>query len=173
MKTRTKIIVLVVLSILMTFGHTNPVQSDSPFTFVVAVDMRSYSGLGTYNTCEYFKGVCEAINTTDKGVFMISPGDIDPTVDVRWTITDVLGANYLWYPVVGNHELPNAGSESYSGENMDWLRIYDYDANGIGVPPDIVNTGPAGCPETTYSFDYKKYHLNNLGWTHQEPLRVG
>jgi hypothetical protein len=159
MKMRMRIIVLALLSILTIFGHSNPVLSDSPFTFVVVADMRYYSGPGTYNTCEYFKGVCEAINATGKGIFMVSPGDIDPTVDVKWTITDTLASSYLWYPAVGNHELPNAGSESYPGANMDWLRDYDYDANGVGIPPDIVNTGPAGCPKTTYSFDYENAHF--------------
>ena len=70
-----------------------------------------------------------------------------------------MGTDYLWYPVVGNHELPGDGSEAYLGANMDYLRAYNYDANGTGVPPDIVNTGPTGCPETTYSFDYENAHF--------------
>ena len=28
-----------------------------------------------------------------------------------------------------------------------------------GTPPDIVNIGPSGCPETTYSFDYDNAHF--------------
>ena len=95
---------------------------------------------------------------------MISPGDIDPPKASKWTIEQVLGMNYIWYPVVGNHELPGKGSEIYYGSNMEWLREYNYDANGSGTHPDIVNTGPSGCPETTYSFDYDNAHfvvLNN------------
>jgi hypothetical protein len=82
----------------------------------------------------------------DGGAFMISPGDIDPPGDSRWTIDQVLGTDYMWYPVVGNHE-------EETSSDMDYLRDYNYDANGTGVEPDIVNTGPSGCPETTYSFD--------------------
>ena len=90
---------------------------------------------------------------------MISPGDIDPPAASKWTIQQVLGMNYMWYPVVGNHELPGNGSEVHYGSNMEWLRMYNYDANGSGMQPDIVNTGPSGCPETTYSFDYANAHF--------------
>jgi hypothetical protein len=81
---------------------------------------------------------------------MVSPGDIDPTTDVMWTITQTMGITYTWYPVVGNHELPGSGTEPYSGANMDWLRAYDYGP---------VNPGPSGCPETTYSFDHGNSHF--------------
>jgi len=130
-----------------------------PFSFIVTADMRNYSGADGYDISDYFRGVCEAIAGSGSGAFMISPGDIDPVEDVYWTIEQCLGSNYLWYPVVGNHELPGDGHESSYGANMDWLRTYDYDQNGAGAPPDIVNTGPTGCEETTFSFDYENAHF--------------
>ena len=39
---------------------------------------------------------------------------------------------------------------------MDWLRIFNRDGNTL---PNIVNVGPAGCAETTYSFDYGNAHF--------------
>jgi len=129
------------------------------FSFTVTADQRWYAGPGTYENPSYFRGVVEAIQNEGGGAFMISPGDIDPPAASKWTIEQVLGMNYIWYPVVGNHELPGNGSEDYYGSNMEWLRAYNYDANGSGTPPDIVNTGPSGCPETTYSFDYDNAHF--------------
>jgi hypothetical protein len=128
--------------------------------------MRSYSGPG-YDSSQYFRGACEAIASRGRGAFMVSPGDIDPPSDVLWTITSTLGTTYTWYPVVGNHELPGAGQESYPGSNMDWLRSYDY---------GDVNPGPAGCPETTYSFDYQNAHfvmLNEYCDTGGDTVRDG
>ena len=84
---------------------------------------------------------------------MIVPGDLDPTVNTEWTIENRLDPSYLWYPAVGNHELPGQGSEAYTGANMDWLCSYDY---------GTVNPGPSGCPETTYSFDYANAHFTVL-----------
>lgn len=121
-----------------------------PFTFIVAADMRLYSGPGLYDTSAYFRGAVEAIAALDGGAFMISPGDIDPPSSVRWTITRTLGTTYTWYPGVGNHELPGAGYEDSLGDNLLWLNNYDYGS---------VNLGPTGCPTTTYSFDYQQVHF--------------
>jgi len=125
-------------------------ESDVPFTFVITADMRRYSGPGEYDTPHYFRGACESIANQGGGDFMISPGDIDPPAGVKWTITQTLGITYTWYPGVGNHELPGEGRELYYGHNMDWLRSYDY---------GLVNPGPSGCPETTYSFDHENVHF--------------
>jgi len=123
---------------------------DGQFTFFVTSDMRYFSGPGTYDTSEYFRGAGEGIADLGGGAFMVSPGDIDPTTNVMWTVTQTLGITYTWYPIVGNHELPGKGQEPVYGANMNWLRGYDYGP---------VNPGPAGCPETTYSFDYENAHF--------------
>ena len=120
------------------------------FTFAIAADMRSFAGPGDYDTSQYFRGACETLAALGKGDFMVSPGDLDPTSGTLWTITQTLGSTYTWYPVVGNHELPGAGSEAYPGANLEWLNTYDYGA---------VNPGPSGCPTTTYSFDYENAHF--------------
>jgi len=141
-------------------------SSGDQSTFVVTSDMRKYSGPG-YDSSQYFRGACEAIASRGQGAFMVSPGDIDPTTDVHWTITSTLGAAYTWYPGVGNHQLPGGGYESYYGANMDWLRSYDY---------GVVNPGPSGCPETTYSFDYANAHfvmLNEYCDTGGDAVRDG
>jgi hypothetical protein len=125
-------------------------ESNNEFTFAVTADMRRYSGPGEYDTSEYFRGALEAISELGSSQFMVSPGDLDPVPDVFWTITSTLGTSYRWYPVVGNHDLPGAGSEEAPGDNMAWLNDYAYGA---------VNHGPTGCPTTTYSFDYQNSHL--------------
>ncbi len=125
--------------------------STHQFTFAVTADMRWYSGPGSYDTAQFFRGATEAIASLGGGSFMISPGDIDPPAGVQWTIKQYLGENYLWYPVVGNHE-----AETW--EDMEWLRTYDYDPNG-STPPNVVNVGPTPCEETTYSFDYGNSHF--------------
>ena len=122
------------------------------FTFAVTCDMRYYSGTD-YDASQYFRGAVEAIDALGQGDFMISPGDIDPLEDVYWTITAVLGQDYVWYPAVGNHELPGNGHEDREGDNMKWLNRYDY---------GDVNPGPAGSPVTTYSFDYENAHFTVL-----------
>lgn len=81
---------------------------------------------------------------------MITVGDSTPTWDTRWTIDQYLGEDFIWFPVVGNHEV--------GVNDMKWLRSYDLDPNG-SEPPNITSFGPPGCEETTYSFDYRNAHF--------------
>ena len=122
---------------------------EDPFTFVVMADIRNFAG-PAYDSASYFKGALQAASSLGGGAFMVSPGDIDPPDHIWWTITRTMGSASTWYPVVGNHELPGAGHESYPGANIDWLNGYDYGS---------VNPGPPGCPQTTYSFDYGGAHF--------------
>jgi hypothetical protein len=147
------------LAILAPWGAAQPAPAPGAFSFVVTADVRYFTGPGIYDTAEYFKGALQAIQDEGGGAFMISPGDIDPPASAYWSITSTLGIDYLWYPVIGNHELPGAGHEASPGANVAWLRTYAYDANGAGIPPDIANPGPLACPTTTYSFDYQNAHL--------------
>jgi hypothetical protein len=113
--------------------------------------MRQYAGAGSYDTTQFFRGTCEAIASLPATDFMVSPGDLDPPANVLWTIGQYLGADYLWYPVVGNHEEETTA-------DMDWLRAHDYDPNG-DTSPNIVNVGPDSCSETTFSFDHQNAHF--------------
>ena len=118
-------------------------EGDIVLTFAVTADMREYTETGG------FRDVCERIAWGGPGDFMISPGDIDPPGQVYNTIISCLGADYIWYPVVGNHE-------SETPSDMTWLRSFNVGGNTL---PGIVNTGPDGTVETTYSFDYENVHF--------------
>lgn len=121
-------------------------ENDAVFSFIVTADMREFGG-GEYQSSDYFQGTCEAILNVGKGSFMVSPGDIDPPQNVYATIRKVLGEDYLWYPVVGNHE-------AETSEDMTWLRNW-----GKKNIPNLVRKGPENCQETTYSFDFGNAHF--------------
>lgn len=133
------------------FTVRSPVQGqDSTFSFAVLADMRNFTGPGQYDTSQYFRGAVQVLPDAGGAAFVLSPGDIDPTSNAFWTITQTLGIEALWYPGIGNHELPGAGYETAPGANMDWLRAFDYGS---------VNPGPTGCPTTTFSWDYQNAHF--------------
>ena len=120
-------------------------KDNDPFSFVLAADMREYTG----DDDKYVRGVCEAINQFDNVQFIISPGDFDPPDSTLYTINKYIDTDITWYPVVGNHE-------TETPSDMKWLRNYNKEGNSL---PYIVNLGPASCLETTYSFDYKNTHF--------------
>lgn len=120
-------------------------EGEIQLVFSVTADMSQYAGC----SIDYFRGVSETIAYIGPGDFMVSPGDIDPPASVYNIIKAYIDQDYIWYPVVGNHEIE-------SPSNMSWLR--NYNAKGIALP-NIVNIGPPGCEETTYSFDYGIAHF--------------
>ncbi len=123
---------------------------DAGFSFVVNGDTAYHAGEGEFDTPQYFRGMAESIANLPDARFLVSVGDTDFPADTRWTLDRYLGEVFLWFPAVGNHELyPDA---------MDWLNAYPYDLNG-DEEPNIVNHGPAGCENTTYSFDYQNVHI--------------
>ncbi len=125
------------------------VAADDPgddLVFIVAADMRNFAADGEWS--ENFSGACEAIKKVGGGAFMISPGDldVDPPSAVRDMIDQILGEDYPWYPVLGNHDPESPSS-------MRYLRAYSL------TVPNVVNRGPKGCEATTYSFDLGDSHF--------------
>ena len=115
------------------------------FSFVAAGDMRNY--LHAKKTGErQFDGCCAAIKSAGAGEFMIVPGDADPMASVRAVIDENLGTNYLWYPVVGNHEVETSG-------DVKWAQAW------AAQVPGLVRRGPPGAERTTYSFDFGNSHF--------------
>ena len=148
MKTKKLLVVVVFLLLVISIIWLATRTDHEKFSFIVTADMREYAG-EEFQSSEYFFGACEAIKETGKGAFMISPGDIDPPWEVYNTINQVLGDDYIWYPVVGNHERETK-------EDMIWLREFNRGGNTL---PYIVNLGPETSKETMFSFDYGNSHF--------------
>jgi hypothetical protein len=122
--------------------------ADQPaeFSFAITSDMRQYTA-PAHPGPQYFEGVCSALKDVGAGDFMVCPGDIDPIPPVRATLDRVLGTNYLWYPVVGNHE-------AETPEDLAWLRAWS-----DRPIPGLVRRGPPNCVATCYSFDHGPAHF--------------
>lgn len=116
------------------------------YSFAVTSDMRQFTG-PKHPGPQFFEGVCAALQQAGPGAFMLSPGDIDPPGAVRATLDQFFGSNFVWYPVVGNHE-------AETPEDMAWLRAW-----GRGPIPGLVRRGPACCETTTYSFTHGIAHF--------------
>ena len=121
---------------------------EKKFSFIAACDMRAFA-MEEYRSPEWTLGGFQAINKVGKGEFMISPGDVEPPWAVRELMDQVFGKDYPWYPGVGNHDLED---EKY----IEYLRDLNRDGNKL---PNIVNLGPPGSVETTYSFDFGNSHF--------------
>lgn len=123
---------------------------EEPPSFIVVVDQR-YKASEPYHSKEHFLGALLAIKEVGKGMFMLNPGDIDPPWASKELIAEVLGEDYLWYPAVGNHELPEEDPQY-----LEYLRELNQGGQSL---PHIVRKGPPGCEETTYSFEIGDCHV--------------
>ena len=123
-------------------------RSTKGFSFIISSDQREHA-TEEYMSHEYTLGGYEAINKVGKGSFMIVLGDLDPPTATQALIAKVLGKDYLWYPVIGNHDTEVEA-------NTEYLRAMN---RGTKTLPYVVRKGPAGCEETTYSFDWNDVHF--------------
>ena len=139
-------------------GASNAAKQE--FSFALTADMREFTG-PKHPGPQYFEGACAALRDLGPGDFMISPGDIDPPAAVRATLDRFFGSNYVWYPVVGNHE-------AETPEDMAWLRTW-----GRQPIPGLVRRGPAGCETTTYSFDHGPAHFVVLNQYYNGKADIG
>ncbi|MCK4343068.1 MAG: metallophosphoesterase [Phycisphaerae bacterium] len=136
------------VTVIVLSGLLGGCASERGFHFDIAADMRNFTP-PEYPGPRYFGGVCAALRELGPGAFMVIPGDLDPPQRVRTTLDVTLGPDYVWYPVVGNHELDRP-------EYMSYLRTIN--AGGKKLP-GIVRAGPPGAVETCYSFDYQHAHF--------------
>ena len=128
-------------------GLRLPAAEPAEFSFVTAGDMRSFTENTKSDGKRFFDGACEAMKRVGPGAFLISPGDFDPPGAVRAVIDQYLGPKFLWYVVVGNHEVENAAV-------MPWVRQW--------LASDIPHLVRRGVPDTQlslYSFDGGPAHF--------------
>jgi hypothetical protein len=115
--------------------------------------MSYYGAPEFFDYPNFFAALLGYVKQFGQGDFMISTGDVLPAEETYGTIKQVLGEDYLWFPIPGNHDF---GTSDYT-----FLKNFDYDPNGT-AEPNIVNWGPESCPRTTYSFDYQNTHFVGL-----------
>ena len=148
---RSKITIFILFTFVLLFTSCQQEKVEKNFSFIGACDMR-YFAMEQYRLPEWTLGGFQAIEKVGKGEFMISPGDVEPPWATRELMDQVFGKDYSWYPGVGNHDLED---EKY----IEYLRDLNRDGNKL---PNIVNLGPPGSEETTYSFDFGNAHFVNL-----------
>jgi len=83
--------------------------------------------------------------------FMVIVGDFPHWWQTQDSIDLVLGTGFLWYPVIGNHEI--------SDDIANFFYLRD---TMIPSLPFIVDYGPAGSVNSTYSWDYGNAHFVSI-----------
>ena len=126
------------------------------FAFIVSTDWHTSDAYPNTDITAKVAQIANWVNNPATGMpapeFMVITGDFPHFSQTQEIITNELGSDFLWYPVVGNHEISDNQGTPY--ENF-------YTIRDTVVPalPNIVNYGPTGSLNTTYSFDYENSHF--------------
>ena len=120
------------------------------FSFVVTSDMSHYSAQEFVIYPNFFAALLGYVDQIGSGDFMVSTGDVIPAEGTDWTVDQVLGESYPWFPIPGNHD--------FGAAERNFFEAYSYPFDGEDLP-GLVRWGPDSCPRTTYSFDYQNAHF--------------
>ncbi|NPA36365.1 MAG: metallophosphoesterase [Chlorobi bacterium] len=157
-----KLILLLFVSLLCVFCKNSEKKK---FHFVVTADTHMYryaKGDGKIHMgfkdslLVYLKNG----NTDGPGDFIIVAGDMDPFSRVRTAIRDVMGSDYGFYPVMGNHDVGGTNNHRNDFPENNWQNAFEIIKYNRDSLKGIVNFGPdQASPElsSTYEKDGKVY----------------
>ena len=128
-------------------------QDSSRFAFVVTTDWHTSSGQAPVET--NLQQIRAWIDNPPTGwpapSFLVITGDFPNVSQTQGAITNVLGPGFLWYPVIGNHEVDDGISN--------FIAVRD---TLVPSRPNIVNHGPTGSVNTSYSWTYGNAHFTAI-----------
>ena len=143
-----KALLLFSVCVLVMVVFTNAVWAQK-FAFVVISDPRPkdhYSGV-EQDLLQVQDWINNPTPDMPAPVFLENTGDFDHTRQMEAIIDSILGIDFIWFPIIGNHEID---------------AMYDfYCVRDTLVPtlPWIVDYGPTGSVNTSYSWDYGNAHF--------------
>ena len=126
--------------------------STGKFAFIVTTDLHTSDSTPNTYIAAKFDRIADFINNPTSEMpapeFMVITGDFPNLAQTEQIIDDELGSDFLWYPVIGNHEISDNIANFYA--------IRDTMVPSL---PNIVDYGPVGSVNTTYSWDYENAHF--------------
>ena len=120
------------------------------FAFVVVSDLHTSSSLSNVqNNLQQVKyWIDNPTLTMPAPQFMVVTGDFPDVSQTEAAIDNVVGADFLWFPVIGNHEI------SDNIANFNFLRD-----TMVPALPYVVDEGPVGSRHSSYSWSYGNAHF--------------
>ena len=117
-----KLLILLVISSLF-FSSCSEKKEDGPFHFYVTTDIHMTKQRPDYTSLCFKDYILPDIKNDSAGLgkFLVVTGDMDPFFRTRESVEEVLGKDFRFYPVLGNHDV------GYTRRRVDsWLeRVRD------------------------------------------------
>ncbi len=127
------------------------------FAFVVVTDLHtsSYQANVEANLLQVRDWIDNPSPEMPAPEFMVITGDFPNISQTQAAIDNSIGSGFLWYPVIGNHEI--------SDDFNNFIYISDTMVPSL---PYVDDYGPAGSENTSYSWDFGNAHFVavNIYW---------
>jgi len=138
-----KIFTLLVISVLVLSSCTKQKKNEQ-FHFYVATDVHMTKSSEKYTNWCFRDKILQDIKKDSMGTgkFIVVTGDLDPFKNVRQSVEQVMGKNYRFYPVLGNHDVGYTNNKFEKYPDANWGNTFDIVKYNKSTLKNIVNWGP-------------------------------
>lgn len=132
-------------------------NKDEVFHFYVATDVHMNKQRVDYTNYCFRDQVLADIKKDSAGIgkFVIVTGDLDPFFRVKESVEQVMGPDYRFYPVIGNHDVGMTNNNYKKFPDANWGNAFDIVKYNKKELKNIVNWGPS----------YRSPALDSLSYT--------
>ena len=129
--------------------------SDGKFAFLVSTDWHTSDSTPNTAIAAKMEKMAYFVNNPTSEMpapeFMVITGDFPDLTETETIIDDTLGSDFLWYPVIGNHEVSD-----------DINNFYDIRDTMVPTLPYIDDYGPTGSTNSTFSWTFENAHFVSI-----------
>jgi UDP-2,3-diacylglucosamine pyrophosphatase LpxH len=118
-------------------------EAQKPFSFYVATDVHMIKQRDDYTSLCFRNQILKDIkeDSTGVGKFIVVTGDMDPFTRTKQSVEQVLGVDYRFYPVIGNHDVGYTNNDYAKFPDSNWCNVFDIVEYNRDQLKNIVNWG--------------------------------
>ncbi len=120
------------------------VEKNEPFHFYVVTDVHMTKSSPAYTSLCFKEKVLPSIkkDTAGLGKFVVITGDLDPFFRTKESVEEVMGKDFRYYPVLGNHDVGMTNNKFKLYPSANWGNTFDIVRYNKNTLKNIVNWGP-------------------------------
>jgi predicted phosphodiesterase len=141
MKNQFVITIYLISLVLVSYNKT---EAQKPFHFYVVTDVHMTKQKPDYTNWCFRDDILKDIKKDSSGLgkFVVVTGDLDPFIRTKQSVEQVLGKDFRFYPVLGNHDVGYTNNRYGLFPEANWQNTFDIVKNNMTNLKNIVNYGP-------------------------------
>jgi len=139
-----KLLTLLVIA-LSFFPACKQPEHDKPFCFYVVTDVHMGKQRPDYTNLCFKNDILQDMkkDSAGQGEFVVVTGDMDPFFRTRESVEEVMGKDFSFYPVLGNHDVGMTNNRYELYPDANWNNTFDIVKYNKSRLKNIVQWGPS------------------------------